>query len=134
MIMVLIVDSELLNGFAKHSKFVNENTTTVYIVCSQDDKLDISDVLAVMSNASYTKYVVVNNKAEKATKIAQIVKEDCYYDNVVIVSTDKAMGIIEIMFQNGWFKAVSSLDEAVAVIRQRKAEIDAALAEYDWLV
>ena len=30
----------------------------------------------------------------------------------------------------GWFKVVPSLDEAVEVIKQRKAEIDVALAEY----
>ena len=30
----------------------------------------------------------------------------------------------------GWFKVVLSLNEAVAVIRQRKAEIDVTLAEY----
>lgn len=122
MVMVLIVDSELLNGFAKHKEFFEANINAFYVVGVNNDRLDISDVAAMA--ACDARFRVAPIKDKKAVMIATILKDEYYWNDVVIISADKSMPVISVMHNSYTSRLIieSSFDEAIKEIKKYKAE------------
>lgn len=120
--MKVIIDSRLFAGFARYGKFFDEDVTAYYVVGSSEDKLDIADV-AAMSTRKAT-YKIAPIKTDKTAMIATVLKDDCYWDDVVIVSADRTMDIIRVMYDSYSSQLIiaSSWDEAVETIKKYRAE------------